>query len=286
VHQETSETLPSLDWLSVRAQMASMEQFGLAVSGLLVVSALFTALWVASTIYRKASIVDVFWSLAFLVLALWFLWQTPERTLRSVLIVALVAIWAVRLAGYLAWRTAGAPEDHRYAKMREACGSRFWWVSLFTVFWLQAFLAWIISLPLWWAITHSAESQPLWDALAFVLWAAGFTIETTADAQLARFKSDQRNAGQVLQTGLWRYSRHPNYFGEAVLWWGFYGFAVSSGGWWTILSPLLMTFLLLKVSGIPLLEPALVERRSAYAGYIRRTPAFFPWFPKREGPGH
>lgn len=285
MHQETSETLPRLDWLSVRAQMASMEQFGLAVSGLLVVSALFTALWVASTIYRKASIVDVFWSLAFLVLALWFLWQTPERTLRSVLIVALVAIWAVRLAGYLAWRTAGAPEDHRYAKMREAWGSRFWWVSLFTVFWLQAFLAWIISLPLWWAITHSAESQPLLDALAFVLWAAGFTIKTTADAQLARFKSDQRNAGQVLQTGLWRYSRHPNYFGEAVLWWGFYGFAVSSGGW-AILSPLLMTFLLLKVSGIPLIEPALVELRSAYAGYIRRTPAFFPWFPKREGPGH
>lgn len=199
---------------------------------------------------------------------------------RGALVLACVAVWAARLGRHLLRRNLGHGEDPRYAAMRAAHGRRFAWVSLFTVFLLQAGLAWIVSLPVQAAVASRGPLGPLDDAAA-VLFAAGFLCEAVADVQLARFRADPQSRGRVLDTGLWRYSRHPNYFGNAVLWWGLGLFAVAAGAWPALLGPLLMTVLLLKVSGVALLERDIADRRPAYANYIRRTSAFVPWFPRR-----
>jgi steroid 5-alpha reductase family enzyme len=164
--------------------------------------------------------------------------------------------------------------------MREAGGSSFPLVSLFTVFWLQAVLAWLVSAPLFAAVTSGAPLGAL-DMLGALVFVSGMTLEAVADRQLEAFKADPSNRGRVLDSGLWRYSRHPNYFGNAVLWWGAYLIAVSAGGAWTVFGPLIMTFLLLKVSGVALLERGMEERRPGYAEYVRRTSAFVPMPPRR-----
>ena len=146
------------------------------------------------------------------------------------------------------------------------------------MFSLQAVLAWVISAPLLLALTADLKINALVIA-ACVLWIIGFMIESIADSQLYRFKSNPENSGKVLDTGVWRYSRHPNYFGECLVWWAFYLFALAAGAWWTIFSPLLMTLLLLKVSGVSLMEKDITERRDGYREYIARTNAFIPWKP-------
>jgi steroid 5-alpha reductase family enzyme len=164
--------------------------------------------------------------------------------------------------------------------MRQRHSPNFAVKSLFIVFLLQGVLAWIIALPLLAAVTGSRPLN-LIDALAALLVLFGILFESIADAQLAAFKSQPDNQGRVMDKGLWRYTRHPNYFGECCVWWGFYLFALAAGGWWSILSPLLMTFLLLRVSGVVLLEKDIAERRPAYRDYIERTNAFFPGIPGR-----
>jgi steroid 5-alpha reductase family enzyme len=153
------------------------------------------------------------------------------------------------------------------------------------VFGLQALLAWVVSLPL---LVGIFDARPLgWlDYLGVVVLLFGLLWESIGDAQLARFKCVADNRGQVMDQGLWRFSRHPNYFGECCVWWGFYLIALSGGGWWAIASPVLMTVLLLKVSGVGLLEKDIGERRPAYRDYVARTNAFFPWLPKRAPQEH
>jgi steroid 5-alpha reductase family enzyme len=170
-------------------------------------------------------------------------------------------------------------EDHRYAAMRERGGPGFPYKSLFTVFWLQALLLWIVSAPLFAAVTSPAPSGAL-DLIGAAIALAGIVIEALADRQLEAFKADPANRGRVLDHGPWRYSRHPDYFGNAVLWWGLYVVALGAGGAWTVFGLLLMTFLLLKVSGVTLLERDIEERRPAYAEYARRTSAFVPMPPR------
>jgi steroid 5-alpha reductase family enzyme len=191
----------------------------------------------------------------------------------------LVALWAARLTVYIARRNRGAPEDRRYASMRAAHGPGFWWKSLYLVFGLQAILAWVISLPLLAAIL-GVRSLGWLDYLALALWLVGLAFEALADRQLAEFKSRPENAGQVMDRGLWRYTRHPNYFGEACMWWGLYLFALAAGGWWSLPAPILMTWLLLRVSGVRLLEQDIGERRPGYRDYVRRTNAFIPGPPR------
>lgn len=198
---------------------------------------------------------------------------------RDAWLLALVAIWALRLAIYLTWRNWGEPEDHRYQKMRSANQPNFELKSLFIIFWLQGVLAWIVSLPLL-AAANSAEPLKALDYLGAVLVLFGTWFESAADAQLASFKADPANRGKVMDRGLWRYTRHPNYFGEFVVWWGFYLMAVAAGGWWSLPGPLLMSFLLLKVSGVTMLEKDIGERRPAYQQYIERTNTFFPGKPR------
>ena len=233
--------------------------------------------WAASR--RNVNIVDSLWPLFFLVASGIYIGFGAQWTLTSLGLLALIALWSLRLALHLYLRNKGKPEDRRYAAMR-ARNPRFNRQSLFTVFGLQALLAWLISLPLAAALVEPAPLHPLHLAGA-ALFLVGFTFEAVSDWQLARFKANAENRAEVLDSGLWRYSRHPNYFGEAVIWWGFYLIALASGAAWTVVSPLLMTFLLLRVSGVSLLEKDIHERRPAYRRYMETTPAFFPWKPRR-----
>jgi steroid 5-alpha reductase family enzyme len=230
----------------------------------------------------NVNIVDSLWSLFFLTTSGVYIGFGGQWTATSLGLLALVALWSLRLSLHLSIRNMGKSEDRRYAAMR-ARNPRFNGQSLVTVFGLQAMLAWLISLPLAAALIEPAPLQPLHLAGA-VLFLVGFVFEAVSDWQLVRFKARPENRGEVLDSGLWRYSRHPNYFGEAVIWWGFYLFALASGAAWTVVSPLLMTFLLLKVSGVSLLEKDIHERRPAYRRYIETTPAFFPWKPRRAMP--
>ena len=235
--------------------------------------------WIVSLFKGDVSIVDSLWSLVFLtVCATWF-FAYGSTTPRSIIVFALVAVWALRLSAYITWRNWGEGEDARYQAMRRKHSPNFAAKSLFIVFLLQGLLAWIIALPLLAAVTGSRPVN-LIDMLAVILVLFGILFESIADAQLAAFKARPATSGQVMDSGLWRYTRHPNYFGEACVWWGFYLFALAAGGWWSILSPLLMTFLLLRVSGVVLLEKEIVERRPGYREYINRTNAFFPGIPR------
>lgn len=240
-----------------------------------------TLLWRLSIRLRDVSIVDIFWGLGFVLCAWVYRALGPPPSPRQLLVLALVTLWGVRLASYIAWRHGG--EDYRYGAMRERVGERFVWWSYGRVFLLQGLLVLLISTPL--LVVQSQEVASAWrwsDALGLGLFAVGFFFEAVGDWQMARFKADPAHRGQVLDRGLWAFTRHPNYFGDATLWWGFYAFALAApGGVYTLPSVLLMTFLLLKISGVALLEKTIVERRPAYRRYIERTPAFIPWFPRR-----
>lgn len=166
--------------------------------------------------------------------------------------------------------------------MRENQGPRFWWVSLFTVFLLQGVILWIVSMPIQVAMVAAATKSLGWLDLAGVAqWSFGLFFEAVGDFQMARFQADPQNAGRVMDRGLWRLTRHPNYFGDFCIWWGLYLIAASAGVSWTIFSPLLMSFLLLKVSGVTLLEKTITDRRPEYAAYQTRTSSFFPWPPSK-----
>jgi steroid 5-alpha reductase family enzyme len=248
------------------------------VGGLPFAIAIFTAAWCLSLALRNAGIVDILWGLGFIAIA-WFAFvvNSGPATPRALLVAALTTVWGLRLALHIGIRNAGAGEDHRYAAWREESGSSFWWVSYFKVFLLQAVILWVVSSPL--ALVHtgsgSADLAPM-DLVGLGLWLVGFSYETVADWQLARFKREPSSSGKVMRSGLWSLSRHPNYFGEAVLWWGIGILVLPAAGWLSLIGPALITFLLLRISGVALLDRTMVERRPAYADYIRDTPAFLP----------
>lgn len=240
-----------------------------------------TAIWLISLWLRDSSIIDVLWGPGF-VLVTWFIaYRADGFAGRGLLLALLVTIWGLRLGVHLYLRNVGQPEDYRYARWRQQAGAQWWWRSYFKVNLLQGVVMWVVAVPLVVAL-HSASPAQLTalDYLGVVIWGVGFFFEAVGDWQLARFKANPANKGQVLDSGLWRYTRHPNYFGDAVVWWGFYAFALAVGGWWTIFSPALMTFLLVRVSGVAMLEKDLKDKKPAYQAYIRRTSAFIPRPPK------
>jgi steroid 5-alpha reductase family enzyme len=254
--------------------------------GGLAIWAIMTLVWLLSLWLKNTSIVDIFWGSGF-VLANWiYVALAPGDFVgRKVVLSALVTIWGLRLSLYILWRNWGEPEDYRYRQWREEHGDRWWWYSYFQTFILQGLLMWIISTPLL-AVHHAPVPSrlTLLDWLGVVVWSMGFFFEAVGDFQMARFKADPSNKGKVLDSGVWRYTRHPNYFGDAAQWWGYYLMAAAAGAYWTIYSPVLMTILLLRVSGVALLEKKLTETKPKYQDYIRRTSAFVPWFPKpKEG---
>jgi steroid 5-alpha reductase family enzyme len=248
------------------------------------VIAMMVGVWLLSLVKRDASIVDVFWGLGFVFVAWLTFFQTDGFLGRKLLITLLTTIWGLRLAVHIFIRNWGHGEDRRYEAWRSQHGERFWWVSLFTVFGLQAALLWVISIVVQAGQIAPVPSRLVWlDYLGAVIWAVGFSFEAVADWQLAGFKADPANRGKVMNRGLWAYSRHPNYFGECLLWWGLFLVTLATpGGALTIISPILITILLLKVSGVTLLEKTIVETRPEYANYMKTTSSFFPWFPKKD----
>lgn len=248
-------------------------------AGLAAVLGMAVAAWLLSIPRRDVSFVDSLWSLFFVALTMTYITLAPALTERAYLLLFIVTVWAVRLSVFITLRNLGQPEDRRYRAIRADNGPGFWLKSLYIVFALQAILAWIISLPLLGTVLGAAPLGWL-DFAAVALWLVGFGFEAIGDQQLARFRSQPGGHHRVLDTGLWRYTRHPNYFGEACIWWAYYLFALAAGAWWTIIGPLLMTYLLLRVSGVSLLERDIGERRPAYGDYVRRTNAFFPGPPR------
>lgn len=259
------------------------QTFAVHSTTLAVTAALMLAVWALSLIKKDASIVDIFWGLGFVVIAVVCYAITNGYGARKILITVLTAVWGIRLAMYILWRNAGKGEDFRYRAMRARHGNRFPIVSLYMVFGLQGLLMWIISMPLQVAETSHDPARLTWlDWTGAIVWVIGFLFESVGDLQLARFKGDRKNAGKVMDRGLWRYTRHPNYFGDALLWWGFFLIALSTpAGLWTVMSPLIMSGLLMKVSGVALLEKTLTKTKPEYREYVRRTSAFFPWLPKK-----
>lgn len=237
--------------------------------------------WLYSLAKKNVTVVDSMWSIFFLLGAIssaTTIESFPSN--RSILIFVLVSLWSLRLSIFLTKRNIGHLEDLRYQKIR-ANNQPFWIKSLYIIFALQATLAWFISLPIHGAML-STKPLGILDLFGVILWVFGFLWESIGDRQLAQFKANPSNKGKVMDLGLWRYSRHPNYFGECTLWWGYFLISVSAGAWWSFPAPILMTILLLKVSGVSLLESTIVERRPEYADYIKRTNAFIPSLAKRK----
>jgi steroid 5-alpha reductase family enzyme len=239
-------------------------------------------LWAASLRLHDVSIVDLAWGPLFLIVAV--VGALSGRCPVRLLLLGLTAIWSLRLFGYLLRRKLRDPgEDRRYRALRERHAEHFRLYSLVAVFLFQGAMAIVVSLPLQFAAERNDTLGPL-VVPGTALWLLGLVFETIGDAQLARFKADPQNRGQVMDRGLWRYTRHPNYFGDFCVWWGLWLVALTAGDtWWTFPGPLLMSILLIRVSGAGLLERDIGERRPAYVEYIRRTSGFIPLPPRKQG---
>ncbi len=261
--------------------MAFLSVYGIA---LLVILGLMTFLWLVSLVLKNSSIVDIFWGSGFVIAGWVFFALTPDGFLpRKLLLMILTTLWGLRLTLYILWRNWRKEEDFRYQAWRQEAGKSWWWFSFFRVFLLQGMLMGIISAPLLAAQLYATPDHlTVLDFLAAGIWLLGFYFEAAGDLQLARFKSKPENKGKVMASGVWRYTRHPNYFGDSAQWWGYYLLAASAGGWWTVFSPVIMTLLLMRVSGVTLLEKTLTSR-PGYEEYIRNTSAFIPWFPRTKG---
>jgi steroid 5-alpha reductase family enzyme len=242
---------------------------------------MMTALWPLSLRLHDVSIIDILWAPAFALLAWTYPAVVPPTGGREWFALALVTVWALRLGLHvlMRWRRLGH-EDYRYAEIRRRNGPNFPFTSLFWIFWQQALLLWVISWPLQAALSGSGALNGL-DFLGIAMIVIGIGIEAVADRQLTRFRAAPDNRGRVLDTGVWAWSRHPNYFGDFLMWWGFFVLAIAAGGpWWTILGPIVMSALLIHYSGAGLMEDTIKDRRPDYADYVRRTSLFVPWPPR------
>jgi steroid 5-alpha reductase family enzyme len=255
-------------------------EFGLWLSALPVLLVAATLTWLLSLPLRNAAIVDSLWSLMLFAAGVLYALGSDPRAPRLPLVLWLLALWAARLAFHLTLRTLDQGEHHRYRQLRERHQPRFGLKSLYLVFWRQALLAWVVSLPLLGAFA-SNQAMGWLDWAGLGSWLLGLAFEVVGDRQLARFKRDPANADQVMSRGLWRFSRHPNYFGEFCIWWGFYLMAVSAGAWWSVAGPALLSLLLWRVSGVAALERDIGNRRPQYADYVLKTNAFFPGPPRK-----
>ena len=252
------------------------------INSLFVIVASMFLLWVLSVLKKNASIVDIFWGFGFVIVAWASAFNADRVSVLGKVVLALVSFWGLRLSIYLGIRNHGKPEDFRYVAMRKHYGPKFPIISLFTVFMLQGAIMMVVSLPVQIALSDATTSLSVLSYVGIALFALGIFFEAVGDWQLAQFKRDPQNVGQVMQTGLWKYTRHPNYFGDACVWWGLALIAAETGtGAWGIIGAVVMTVLLRRVSGVTLLEKSLKKRREGYEEYIRRTSPFVPRPPKR-----
>jgi steroid 5-alpha reductase family enzyme len=240
--------------------------------------------WLVSLIKNNVTLVDSLWGLGFILIAGNTLMLASGYGPRRILMALMVTLWGLRLSFHLTWRNWGQGEDPRYQEWRRASGKQFWIVSLGKVFLLQAVFMWFIALSLQIGQSSPAPARLTGlDVAGMLIWGVGFLFESLGDWQLAKFKADSGNKGKVMDRGLWAYTRHPNYFGEVLMWWGLFLMTLATPwGFWTVISPLIITVVLLKMTGIPITEKSIARTRPGYADYVRRTNAFFPWFPKKE----
>tara|TARA_R110001583_G_scaffold99969_1_gene245578 strand:+ start:14840 stop:15664 length:825 start_codon:yes stop_codon:yes gene_type:complete len=261
----------------------TIQMMTLFLQASLIILVLVSLLWIWSVFIKNVSIVDLFWGFGFVLVNAFYVFMSDEVNAREILILCLVSIWGLRLTFYLAWRNIGKGEDFRYQEFRRNYGpKRYWWFSFFQTFLLQGALIMIISLPL--LGIHSSTSSgelTILDYLGILVWLIGFTFEAGGDYQLVRFKRNLANKGKVLNTGFWKYTRHPNYFGDSAVWWAYAIFSFAAGSYWQIIGSIVMTLLIIKVSGVALLEKTLNDTKPQYRAYIEKTNSFFPWFPKK-----
>lgn len=236
--------------------------------------------WIVSVARSNVALADRIWSILILLSASIFVAAIPPASTQAIAMLLIGGLWAARLSLFITWRSWGQDEEPRYAEIRMRNRPNFAWKSLYLVFALQAILAWLVAMPYFAVAISPVASVWSWlDYLGLFLAVFGLIFETVSDAQMAAFKAISRAPGAVMQTGLWRYSRHPNYFGESCVWWGFGIFAVAAGAWWALISPMLVTYLLIRVSGIHLQEKDAKSRGTAYTAYLHSTSAFVPWPP-------
>ena len=260
--------------------------FQIYLQAFFVIMILMTLLWLISIIIKNVSIVDLFWGLGFVLTSGFYFLKTNGFAARKVILIVLVAIWGLRLSVYLAMRNIGKGEDFRYKEFRKKFGEkRYWWISFFHTFLLQGILMWLISAPLLGAQYYGQNnSLGIIDYAGIILWLIGFCFEAGGDFQLAHFKADPANTGKIMDKGFWRYTRHPNYFGDSSVWWGYGLLCLASGSFLPVLGSVLMTALIIKVSGVSLLERNLNEQKPGYKEYMEKTSSFLPWFPKKVRP--
>lgn len=244
--------------------------------GLVVIISCLTALWLLSVALKDSSIIDIFWGAGFVIVVWFYELSSGLSDARSLVFCSIVTIWGLRLSIHLAARNIGKGEDYRYKEWRKESGKNWWWVSFFRVFLLQGVLLWLISSLYAPALSSEFSELQILDYVGIGIWVIGFIFEAVGDWQLTQFRKNTANKGKVLQTGLWSRTRHPNYFGDAMQWWGYFLFACTNEQYLYVFSPLLMTFLLMQVSGVTLLEKKLTETKPQYADYLKRVPAFFP----------
>ncbi len=252
--------------------MGTLELYGYAATAVLTT---VTLLWIVSVALRDASIIDAFWGPLFVAIA-WVLFAAnlPTVGFKHLVVVFLVTAWGLRLAFHLAARNFGSGEDVRYRLWRTHGGERWWLKSFYRIYLLQGAIALVVATPII-AAFRTTDAPFLINWIGLPIWLAGFVFEATADVQLTRFRNRPESQGQVMQDGLWSYSRHPNYFGDALQWWGLAVFAFSGVTWWAVIGPLAMTLVFLNISN-EVIERGLVKRRPGYAEYVARTNAFFP----------
>ena len=242
---------------------------------------LYGLTWAIGTRLRNISIIDGIWSLSFALTLVVCLYKNADVDAHRACIAILIFVWAIRLSVHLLPRSLRHGEDHRYTRMRTGWSSwGFLWWSLFAIFGLQLMLSIVLSLPFMVAFSTTGTPQPIFH-FGTLIALFGLVYEIVADEQLKRFRAHSANDGSVLNQGLWRYSRHPNYFGEWLFWCGIWVACIAAGApLWTVHAPILLTILLLRVSGVANMESTIQDRRPAYAQYIRQTNAFFPGVPR------
>lgn len=251
------------------------------LSGILLVI-YFTVLFLVAQMLNNNSIVDLAWGPGFIIVALASYFSTGAPTLAGMWVTLLVLVWGLRLFYHLARRNIGKPEDYRYVNMRKRWGTNFPRLKAYlNVFVLQGVLLYIVSLPILLVNTTKVDSFYWWNSLGIIIWAIGFFFEVVGDWQLRKFKQQAGNHGKLLTTGLWSLTRHPNYFGEALSWWGIYLVTLTTlGNLWGVIGPIIITLLLLFVSGVPLLEKKYQDRPD-FIEYAKKTAKFFPILGKK-----
>ena len=238
-------------------------------------------MFLIAQVKKDNSIVDIGWGLGFLSVTVGLMPETGFQPGVHLAFLLMILLWSLRLSGYIFKRNRGAGEDFRYAAWRKEWGKNVVWRAYLQVFMLQGVIMWVVLTPSYALFSNPNIEFGIPHFVGVFLWIIGFYFEAVGDAQMMRFKANDANKGKLMNQGLWKYTRHPNYFGEALLWWGFGVFSLSVEYWWlSLIGPAVITFFLLKVSGVAMLERK-YDGNSKYAEYQRTTNAFIPWFPKK-----